>query len=895
MLRLLSILFVLTSVVMPASAFAQSRGTVTCSYFEPSQRSEMSFGYDVKAQIVDAVHEYQIAENSDIDVKSSTSGERLDFNVLHYRDGFVVQHDLHEINLRLMDVQSFRLNAAGEKIDEGDYGYCDSEVKISLGEPVESKCVKLGFGVMMFSDREVCVNDHLRETKENTYDAEQLWQEGAWCVSGESQLATPPAATLKFYPFEGNPNLTARYLIIENGYAKNEKVFTANRRAKTVLLTAGNSLFDAFQLHDTSDTQYIDVGWDVDISEFKFHILDYYAGTKHDDVCISMIDAYMEEYPINPAVDLVAEPVRLTDAQLSYFEGKPSDEEEQIVGLVPPVRPDNSPTSLLPASTHQLYGEELPSALNLVDYKMRFGWPEEIADYKLSVPSSLKFTIIDGGFHGLETFLRKRPQLAARVQYFDLGGGTDHAKGTHGLDVLKVANEVLPAGQIYLFDVSLKQGDYLNKAIDLMVEKGLHYGTMSLGPSNRDSRKDLGMVLPKALQRLERNQITLFVASGNNRNKTHSVKSLDTDGDGFIEFWPDAESDAEREGLVFHTLETIPSAVKIGWGQRPDSPGIAIAQMFVGGELVAEKKFKFSAGGGAFPVTVGDDEPITLKVAFKGVDEEFPIVRVIEVNTMPWDKPWNGLRSSTDWAIWDSPFVISVGSVGAWEGKLAPSGFSSIDISNQGEVVPLVLGPGQFFGEDGELFHGTSFSTPFLAALYAQAGSHNIRNYIEASTGTDALVAGLSKYETGRWGVPVFGKVLGNNSCLQHEETVMNSTIDENTLDVSMKFSRRCMEGLTYFITMELLTKEIDPEIGTHAVVTETNGGKVKKLVYRVKSKSDTKHIEEKELSFELSLSNLSNRFIGAEVFPRFRIVTAIDRSGQILFDGAETFRLPSN
>ncbi len=108
------------------------------------------------------------------------------------------------------------------------------------------------------------------------------------------------------------------------------------------------------------------------------------------------------------------------------------------------------------------------------------------------------------------------------------------------------------------------------------------------------------------------------------------------------------------------------------------------------------------------------------------------MLRVRESAISPVGALWKGVLSSGEYAIWDSPFLIPVGSVGEVDGKLAPSTFSSIDLSDQGNVLPLIHGPGQLKLHD-ETFNGTSFSTPFIAALYSPFGNYNIRNYIRTN------------------------------------------------------------------------------------------------------------------------------------------------------------------
>ncbi len=550
------------------------------------------------------------------------------------------------------------------------------------------------------------------------------------------------------------------------------------------------------------------------------------------------------------------------------------------------------PLTGTPKPTDHIAREQEPKALTPAQFKLHAGWPEKIAGYKISTPQNMKFAIIDSGFAGAEEFITNTPSLHGRVRHYKLGKKNKKGRKTsnHGTSVLKVANEVMPAGQIYLIDISNTFGKGVEMAIQKMNELGVHYGTMSLGRMGRYGRHNFDDKLPKFVQMLEETQTTLFVSAGNYRDTIHIADFADRDQNGILELWPETAEVKDHETLWFGISKQAKAYLNFAWDVPKNPTGEVIIKILDGKNKI-EKRFPVKKGRGFFRFKRINKPKLALQIGVEGLTEPFGGIRVRKNLMFDAGPAWNGLRSSGDYAIWDSPFLIPVGSVGEDRGHLVPSVFSSIDKSNKGKTMPLVLGPGQIkVGK--EAFEGTSFATPFIAALYAPFSTHNISNVIEHTSGFEAIGKGFSELELGRWGIPIAQKILGSNHCTKDKYQLHNLQSVDEKLSVELQFSLNCMEKIKYAIVMTLETEGADPKTGRRGIVTNMIDGKERPLKVTQQDISNQRDIVDKKIFFEADLKNLSPRFRGLKVLPKFQIYTYMDQSGLILHASKEAITL---
>ena len=86
---------------------------------------------------------------------------------------------------------------------------------------------------------------------------------------------------------------TVTGLEIENGYSKSKKLYEENMRAKDIVVSCKGEEYE-FTLDDAGYgvSQKIELPEPVDTKEIKVTVIDFYEGTKYDELCISGIKAY---------------------------------------------------------------------------------------------------------------------------------------------------------------------------------------------------------------------------------------------------------------------------------------------------------------------------------------------------------------------------------------------------------------------------------------------------------------------------------------------------------------------------------------------------------------------------------------------------------------------------
>ncbi len=234
---------------------------------------------------------------------------------------------------------------------------------------------------------------------------------------------------------------------------------------------------------------------------------------------------------------------------------------------------------------------------------------------------------------------------------------------------------------------------------------------------------------------------------------------------------------------------------------------------------------------------------------------------------------FNGYEKTATMSKMESPFLICVGSYGQdASGKLAPSPFSSHGQTLTGEVIPHILGPGQLKIDD-QVINGTSFSTPFLASLYGFMGSWNIKNLIEASVSHAPLKPGLSTAEKSRWGVPDFIKLMDNPCTKPDKLTDISHEAGKDSLIIRFNYSRKCMEGLSYYPTVALKGNILEDN---YRVMTKLMNRSNKKLPLRghKKYKSQSKHIENQAVEIKIPYKKFKRRYFGVDLEAVFQIRT---------------------
>lgn len=753
-----------------------------------------------------------------------------------------------------------------------------------------------------------CVTDSLRPYKSINYGAANLSSDGAWCV--EENQGQFPAATLSYFGYgEDRKSPGFARLMVENGYTKSDDAFRKNARAKTVIVSSGNFYQEAFVLQDTADLQYIDLGYEIAPEELQVEIIDTYAGSRFPHVCVSNLSADFEydpsfksDYDINATpLDirkaLALKAARQTQTGIPTPRPRPRTANSADAPSNAPATGSSKFTDARPASTIGIAKGDTPQPLSIKDYKLLAGWPADMAGGKFGEQGErVRFAIIDLGFSGLAAYLEDNPGLKKRVMHLDLREETNRPKAVSGLNVLRIVQNMLPDTTEFLA-ISLPHGGTrkMASAVKAMNERGFHYGTTSLGTTCCWDRERTDERKLEFLQLLEKSQTTLFVAAGNLRQRTHSVEPTDIDGDGIFEVFPNAKTDAAREGIEFQVDEGTVGKIQMVWGKREGATGTVSIKLTRNGKTIHEHDFREAIGGGAVNTrSRNSSHNYRLEISYKNLSRPIRQLRLGRQTRIHLGQDWNGHNSGSDLATWDSPFLVSVGSVGNMNGELRPTLFSSIDVSGSGEIVPLVMGPDQLeFG--GIALRGTGNSAAVAAALYTIAGAHNVRNFVQKTSGFDAFAAGQSRMEVSRWGSADFEKIVANfkNACGLRKGELSKPQIRDGELTATVTFSRGCMEKMNYAVKLGFETVQPTEKAGKTEYVTTVIGGERRELAFFEFRKSDRETIEDEVIEFRGSLHGLEDRFRDVEVRPYVKLFTRQSFKGAHLVKERTTLRLP--
>ncbi len=534
------------------------------------------------------------------------------------------------------------------------------------------------------------------------------------------------------------------------------------------------------------------------------------------------------------------------------------------------VLPFNQASALLAPPTNER--KDPPSAMDVVQAKMAMGYPEFIAKSPFATGKTFRFTIIDAGFHGLDAWLKKHPDMKNKVEYHNLRRSKKPSGSHHGFNVLQVAAKVMPQAEFILIEPGTLD---LRKSLDLMAAKGSFFASMSI-----DVFHHMGDFNPSKtslyswISRLEEYQITLLVAAGNYRKKAHYFPYRDHDGDGILEFTDKGE---RAEQNVIYINKGMTAKVDLFWNEWPTSQSKLELQLLRKGKVVARGRLQSGVSSLRFKYTSKKSGKYELRVIGKDIVQSESLRFVLRIGGAFSSRgDFNGYGAIGISSQAESPFIVSVGAFGMGEnGGLEPSLFSSIGHSYSGELVPHILGPGQVVVE-GSTLNGTSFATPFVAALYAKFASYNIKNFIEETTSFKRFIPGLVADEKGRWGVPDFEKLLAGRCSGSDKVENFSHRFDDKNLIVHFDFSRNCMEKLSYRLDIGIRGPQHQgPKLVADDVVRSKNKqGKYVPLRFSASYKSETRDIKNQAVEIKIPLRALPRSIRGKEVTPFIQIAT---------------------
>jgi hypothetical protein len=429
-----------------------------------------------------------------------------------------------------------------------------------------------------------------------------------------------------------------------------------------------------------------------------------------------------------------------------------------------------------------------------------------------------RLAIIDSGFKGLKEWLDANPRekslVSLRVpatpgeilRFADDPTFAGVGDSDHGYRVYRVVRAVLPDVQVIAYPI--RGLHHASTALLNASTQGVVVSNVSLGFDtifeNYNEQED---PFSKALRGyLPQYEAFAFIAAGNERDDTHSWISADRNGNGLVDFRaaPVAGGTVDAIRVRFPARTSL---VSLAWDSKthPD----------------ADYELQITAAGGTPVYYSGKARPdaatrglVHVRAGFSQiVDGEVRVRRLagpvegvsmrLRVDGGANQAEINGLQTTNAYLHRENPFAIFVGSFGRTSsGALAPSAFSNIGTAADGRLIPHVLGPGQLV-LDGRPTNGTSFSSPFITALYATRVGYNFKNLIARSSNFSRFAPGVAPHERSRWGIPDPALLAKLDDLVgpTRIESVSHS-LDNGQLVVKFNITRCCMEDLTWSIAV---------------------------------------------------------------------------------------------
>ncbi|MBI3199270.1 MAG: S8 family serine peptidase, partial [Rhodospirillales bacterium] len=435
-----------------------------------------------------------------------------------------------------------------------------------------------------------------------------------------------------------------------------------------------------------------------------------------------------------------------------------------------------------------------------------------------------KLAIIDGGFRGIRERLEAFPHEKALTTVMRPGASpvdkpvpdTAYAgpwEEDHGYWVYRVVRAVAPDVHVLLYTVD--DLDWVAGALLHAGTQGVVLSNVSLSfPSHFQIFSQEEDAVSKYLRvYLPQQEAFAFISSGNQRQNVHSFVSADRNNNGYVDLHDTAAHGRDLDSLRLK-LRAGKFRTVLTWDASAHPDADYELQAVGAGNVVY-----YSARVGPTDKVKGR---IILRHAYsQPADAALRVKRLagpaggvfMRINAYPIgvSADFNGLQTTNAYLFRENPFVTFVGSFGkAAGGRFAPSPFSNVGTAPDGRLTPHVLGPGQLL-IDGKPTNGTSFSSPFITAMYATQVGYNFKNLIARSSNFTRFAPGVAPHERSRWGIPdpaLLAKLDDLVGPTRIEE--VSHRIDDGNLVVKFAVTRCCMESLSWGIAVDL----VDPADG---------------------------------------------------------------------------------
>ncbi|WDP84335.1 MAG: hypothetical protein HUN05_03500 [Desulfobacter sp.] len=144
---------------------------------------------------------------------------------------------------------------------------------------------------------------------------------------------------------------------------------------------------------------------------------------------------------------------------------------------------------------------------------------------------------------------------------------------------------------------------------------------------------------------------------------------------------------------------------------------------------------------------------------------------------------------------------------------------------------------------------------------------------IQASTSHTPLKKGLSRAEASRWGIPDLEKIK-NNPCRNSDRiTHLSHRLTKDGITLKFQFSRKCMQGLTYYPAVTLKTEGVSGKTKKITLLKQKNTPQ-KNLVFFAVYKSLTREIENQKVEIKMPFAQFKKEYFGKNIIPVFHVRT---------------------
>ena len=362
--------------------------------------------------------------------------------------------------------------------------------------------------------------------------------------------------------------------------------------------------------------------------------------------------------------------------------------------------------------------------------------------------SGVKVGIIDGGFGGITDLIGTELPTTIHARCYSLLFGAvpddldycDSSFSVHGTAVAETIVDVAPDVTLYIAD-PYTGGDFID-AVNWMISEGVTVINQSLGftwhgPGDGTSRFDDSIL--KLVDTAAANDIVWVNAAGNSGQDTWKGAFVDTDGDGFMEFSPDDETN--RIEVQAYSPVVVELRWEGDWGNANTDLDLYLVR--VGSDDIDVLTQQQIEGFSVDPQTGEDDhdsyelliaypspigysspvggllQPTEYQLVVKHVRGEIPdwvqLRSLLTQNLEHWT-PFGSIGNPAESA---SDSMLAVGAAPWWNTSKIEA-FSSRGPTTDGRTKPELVGAdrGQTVSYASE-FAGTSQSSPHVAGMVA--------------------------------------------------------------------------------------------------------------------------------------------------------------------------------